>query len=547
MWWRRMRQGLFARKQRDLDEEIRFDLEEETRLRVERGESPESAGESARRHFGNVTLVREVTRDTWGWTWLERLLQDVHFAARVLRKSPAFTLVAIASLAIGIGANTAMFSLVDAILLRSLPVRQPGQLRMVLWAGEPRLPQNHRSGQSWKLDGEFVHTPFSYSMYKLLAGSVPQFSDLIGFAHSEVTVVASGDSHYANAYFVTGNYFSVLDVGPMFGRTLSEVDDRAGAPPAVTITYPYWERRFHLDAAAVGRDIFVNGKPVTVIGVLPRSFGGIEPGRTHELYFPIALAADFGQKSYSEGEADSWWVQIVGRLRDGASTAEAQAALTAVMHNADAAFAEKGKPARDPWRPVVVSAAGGVPVLRHEATAPLLILSGVVALVLLIACANLANLLLARGTARRREIAVRLAIGAGRGRLIRQLVTESLLLAAAGAAIGFALAPPLSQVVLKMAAWKRPAGNRPAPGRPDLPVHGGSRSRNRAAVRPRAGTPGHSPGSDSRIEGWHRGRGRERHAFAHEPFAGDRASRLIHRASGRRGPVCPHSGEPVLD
>src|SRR5437899_469635 len=237
-WWGKFRALLRPRilqrneDERDLEDELRFDLDEEARLRIERGESSESAHASTRRDFGNLLLVKEVTREMWGWTSLEPVIQDVRFAWRMLMKNPAFTLVAVASLAIGIGANTAIFSLVDAILLRSLPVRDPQQLRLVLWTGKPRISQINSSGYTTTLHGVQVHSSFSYATYKLLATSVPELSQVMGFAHAPLTVMAGGESHYAGAFFVTGNFFDGLGMNPLVGRLLSPEDDRPGAPPA---------------------------------------------------------------------------------------------------------------------------------------------------------------------------------------------------------------------------------------------------------------------------------------------------------------------------
>jgi len=457
-WIRKLRELLRPRilrrqeDERDLEDELRFDLQEEAHLRMERGESPESARTSSRRDFGNHMLVKEATRDMWGWTWLERGIQDCTFAWRTLKKSPAFTLVAIASLAIGIGANAAIFSLVDAILLQSLPVRDPDQLRLVLWTGRPPIPRNNGSGYTTMLHGIEVNSSFSYPMYKLLAASVPEFSHLMGFAHATQTVIAGGESHYAEAYFVTGNFFDGLGVNPFLGRMLSPDDDRASATPAAVISYLYWERRFGLDAGVIGRNINVNGRSVVIAGVTPRSFGGLEAGRPCELFLPMTHIETFGPKWYSLAKDDHWWVQMLGRLKTGVSETQARAALEVVLARAGAGYEEKPEHKRSPFRPVLEAGAGGVPLVREQATMPLLILGSVVGLVLLIACANIANLMLARGTARRREIAIRLSIGAGRGRLIRQLLTESFVLAGVGSAVGLIFASPLAKAILAMAA-----------------------------------------------------------------------------------------------
>ena len=462
MNWRgvlkRLQPRILRRKQdeRDLEDELQFDLEQETKLRAERGQPVDAAKHSAQREFGNLMLIKEATREMWGWTSLERFIHDTRFAWRMSRKSPALTLVAIASLAIGIGANTAIFSLVDAILLRSLAVRDPQQLRLLLWTGEPRLPMHGGSGYTTELHGRKVHSSFSYPVWQLLSRTVPQFSDVMGFAHERVTIAAAGDSHYAQAFFVTGNFFSGLGVNPLIGRTISREDDRAAAPVVAAVSYAYWEQHLGLDAAVVGRKITVDGKPVILIGVTPRAFTGVAPGQTADLFMPMAHVENFGGRWYLLGKEDRWWVQILARLRTGVSERQAQGAVDVVMARAAAAYPEKPEQKRDPFHVVLEAGEGGVPLMRGHAQGPLLILSIVVGLVLLIACANIANLLLARGVARRREIAVRLSIGAGRARLVRQLLTESLLLSGAGAVLGLIFASPLAKGILAMVAGDEP-------------------------------------------------------------------------------------------
>jgi predicted permease len=406
-------------------------------------------GEDARRAFGNVALVKEDLRDQWTFRAVENFWRDLRYAVRMLRRSPGFTLVAILSLAIGIGANTAIFSVVDAILLKSLPVRRPEQLRVVLWTGERGAPTDMSQGYSTKnRSGLRVTSSFPYPTYEQFAASVPQFSDLMGFVSNTVTVISGAASHYANEELVTGNFFTGLGVAALAGRTLTTEDDRTGVPPVVVISYRYWERHLGLDPEMIGRAIFINGRPVTIVGIAPREFLGVQPGEAPDLFLPMSHAGVFGKKGFDLHDSAVAWVQIMGRLRPGASEQQAIAGLGTVMQRAGV---QNAKASGEPWRPVLENGATGIQLLRDRATPALLVLSSVVGLVLLIACANLANLLLARGVARRREIAVRLSIGAGRWRLIRQLLTESLLLAGLGAGLGLALATPLLEFVASVA------------------------------------------------------------------------------------------------
>lgn len=407
------------------------------------------------RNFGNPTRVKEDLHDMWTFQGVETFWQDLRYAARMLWRSPLFTLVAVGSLAIGIGANTAIFSLVNAIMLKSLPVPDPQELRLVLWTGDPRVPMKGRSGYSTKMRGIRVDSSFSYPMYETLAGRMTDYYDLMGFARNEVTVLAGGESHYANALFTSGNMGTVLGVTPQAGRLLSRDDDRAGAPPVALITHAYWERRFGMSPEIVGRDVTMNGKRVTVVGVLPRGFTGMDPGRGLDFMMTLAQIPTFGSKWYV-ADSERWWVQMMGRLRPGVNAESARSSLEALMTQIDQSYPDKRERGKAPWKPVVEEGAGGIPLMRMQAETPMLVLGAVVGLVLLIACANIANLLLARGATRRREVAVRLSIGAGRWRLIRQFLTESLLLASAGAALGLFLAAPLARACLSLSAGNEP-------------------------------------------------------------------------------------------
>lgn len=455
-WWRGIASALRPRILRrsqdeaDLEDEIQFDLSEEARLRAGRGESLESAELSARRDFGNVALVKEATREAWGWTAVGNLVSDVRYACRTLRKSPGFTLVAVASLAIGIGVNTSIFSVLNAMLIRPLPVSRPDRLQLVMWSGEPAVPMASMNGYATELYSPTAWSSFSYPMYERLSQSVPQFSELTGFADGQFTIVARGASHSTGALFVTGNFFTALGVQALAGRTLNADDNLPGSPAVAVLSYSYWERYYNLDPTVIGQQVLANRQPVTIVGVMPQPFQGLTPGRSYGMFAPIARVDILGPKSYSLDKEDAWWVQIVGRLRDDVPANQARAALQVVLERENERFGPTGKQKRDPWRAVVAPGHIGLPLLRQQASRPLIMLSCILGLVLLIACVNLANLLVARGTARRREIGVRLALGAGRFRLIRQLLVESFLLAGLGAALGIVLASPLSKGIVGM-------------------------------------------------------------------------------------------------
>ncbi|PYT27491.1 MAG: hypothetical protein DMG57_18100, partial [Acidobacteria bacterium] len=439
--------------------QLESDLEDELALHLAmREEKNRRTGvtESAQRSFGNPELVKEDLRDQWTFRAIENLWRDLRHAARMLRKSPGFAIVAILSLAIGIGGNTAIFSVVDAILLKSLPVRDPERLRVVLWTGEKGAPMNMAYAYSTtSRSGVHVVSSFPYPTYQQFVAGVPQFSDLMGFVRTRVTVNAGAASHYASAELVTGNFFNGLGVNALAGRIFSTEDDRASESPVAVISYRYWERRLGLKPEIIGHVIFVNGRPATIVGITPRAFLGTEPGSAPDLYVPIAHIGIVGSKWLNPQDADVAWVQILGRLRPGASEQGAVVGLASVMERATVSDEKKRQTTGEPWRPVLEEGAHGIQILRDAALPTLLVLSSVVGLVLTIACANLANLLLARAVARRREIAVRLSIGAGRWRLIRQLLTESLLVATLGAGIGLAFAPALTKLIAGVARGGR--------------------------------------------------------------------------------------------
>ena len=420
--WRRI---LFLRRRgrfdRELDEEMRFHLEMRIEENVAAGMAPEDARRAARRQFGNQTLLREVSREMWGFASLETLIQDVRYGLRRLLRSPGFSLVAVLSLALGIGANTAIFSLVNTALLRPLPVERPGQIVSL---------SNSAGGRGFPT--------FSYPNYKDIrdrSGEV--FDGLYAYRFAPLSVSHEGTSERLWGYVVTGNYFEVLGVRAALGRALTPDDDRLpGAHPVTVLSYECWRRRFGSDPAVLGKSLIVNGRSYEVVGVLPRGFYGTEIIAAPEMWFPVSMQSEIevGNSWLDKRGVENLFIQ--GRLKPGVGADRARAALDAVAEQLDREFPEINEGKRVTLSPPGFISGG----MRGAVLGFTGLLMAVVAFVLLLACVNLANLLLARAAERRKEIAVRLSLGAGRLRLVRQLMAESMLLAVAGGAAGLLLA-----------------------------------------------------------------------------------------------------------
>ena len=385
---------------------------------------------------------------------MERALQDLRYAARILRKAPGFTFIAVLSLALGIGANTAIFSVLDAVLLKSIPVSHPEQLRIVTWLrhGELAAMKSH-SGYSLKDDrGRSVDGSFSYPAYDLFRTGLSQSADFVAYAQNQFSVTAAGTTDLSFGNYVSGNYFTGLGATPVFGRPILPEDDTPARPPVAVLAYRYWQRRFGSDPAVLNRVIQVNRESVTVIGVMGPSFQGLQPGRAIDLFVPMSMVPSTAPPYYTLAAPEVWWVQIFARLKPGVSEQGATAALQPVFARHLESYA--GTTPASSQVPSIVLEPGnrGVALLRGSIGPAIYILAAAAAIVLLIACANLANLLLARYSARRREIAIRVSLGAGRGRLVQQMLAESFLLAGMGAAAGLLLAQPLFGVMLDLFA-----------------------------------------------------------------------------------------------
>jgi predicted permease len=425
MFWRRKRE-------RELEEEVRGHLRMAARDRTERGESVGEAEAGARLEFGNLGLVQEVTREMWGWASLERLVQDLRYGMRMLLRSPGFTAAAVLSLALGIGANTAIFSVIDALLLKRLPVPHPERLYTFGFQGGG-------------IDFEAYPT---YEKFREVPDLFDGIAAICMLDRSNITINGPGggtDPATVRVGLVSGTYFSMFGVQPIAGRVLTPDDDKVpGGHPVAVISYDYWQRRFNRAPDIAGRSFTLNGLTYGILGVAQAGFKGDVIGFPTDLWIPMAMQSQVMlERPGLLTNPNPPWLRIVARLKPGVPVSKAEAAEQIAWVRAVGEMRNLTPRMLDEHlrvRVALVPSSRGYSNQRDTFQQPLLILMVTVGLVLLIACANIANLLLARSSARRREMAVRLAIGAGRARILRQLLTESLLLASLGGAAGIALA-----------------------------------------------------------------------------------------------------------
>ena len=435
------------RKQSDFAAEIEAHLELETERLKERGLSEEEARVAARRAFGNVTQAQERFYESGRCLWWDHLVQDLRFGLRMLRKNPGFTAIAVLTLALGIGANTAIFSLIDAVMLRPLPVPDPQHLVVLKWEAR-QWPQTH-AYSAWsacpiKATGLKEPAPagcsFSYPMLEQMRAEKNIFAAAFAMVPSpQLGVSIDGNASFAEGEFVSGDFFPALGIRAAWGRLLAAADEGANASPAVVLSYDFWNRRFGGAPAAVGKSIVVNGIPSTIVGVAPPSFPGLDPGIVHDLWLPLS-AQNRLIHQWSETDAGAWWLMVGARLKPRVTLAQAEAAAQLVFTRGVTGGANPMLKREDAPRLELISLAHGLATLRKSFGEELFMLMAAVGLVLLIACANVASLTLARAAARQKELAMRFALGAARGRIIRQLLTESLLMAAAGGLLGIVLA-----------------------------------------------------------------------------------------------------------
>ncbi len=449
--WKRRLQMLLRRGQfrRDLEEEMRLHIELRRQQQIASGIDPAGAFHAAARRFGNTTHMREKSMMAWGWNGLETLVQDAAYGFRSMLRTPAITLVALVSLALGIGANTAIFSFVDAVMLRSLPVKDPQQLVKL-------------GDDDWRgVSDEFACTQlYSYPFYRrfqrensVFSSTAALFSmtnDVHGFVDSR------NDSDLIKVQMVSGTYFQTLGVGAQLGRVLDEADDTDGSDHAVVvISDSFWKRTLGADPSVLDHTLRLGTTVFRVVGVAPSEFFGTTVGESPDAWAPLSMMELIppGWKGRKDNFSDSLW--IFGRLKPGVTaeqaTANANVLFPEILRSfPDAKLTQTNVSSLAHAHVALESIGRGLSNLRHTYSEPLLILMAIVALVLLIASANIANLLLARSAARARELAIRQALGAGRWRILRQLFTESLLLALSGGALGIGLAPLANRLLLRM-------------------------------------------------------------------------------------------------
>lgn len=401
------------KRESELEEELQSHLQMAAQDRTDRGATPEQARGAARRELGNVGLIKEVTREMWGWASFERLMQDVRYGLRMLAKSPGFTAIAILTLALGIGANTALFSVVNGVLLNPLPYANPDQL---VWLAESKP--------------NFATGSISFPNFRDWQKNNRTFSAMGAYRPFSYNLSGLGEAEQLRARLITSNFFAVLGVNPAIGRSFAPGEDEIGAAPIAMISGGLWERKFGSSPEALGKSLTLDGKDYTIVGVVPSSFDLALSGfRNTDLYVPLGQWNNPLLLKRGAGLG----IHGIGRLKPGVTIEQARADMQGVTQSLAADFPDADKGIGAAVIPLKQAIVGDLRVL-------LLVLLAAVGFVLLIACVNVANLTVARSSARMREFAIRAALGASQGRLLRQLLTESILLSLTGGALGLLLA-----------------------------------------------------------------------------------------------------------
>jgi predicted permease len=429
----------------DLDRELRDHLELEAEERAAADLPSGRAQAEARRQFGSIVRPKEDVRDAWGWTWLERLEQDLGFAARLLLKHPGFSVTAILTLAFGIGAATTIFGQLNALFWKPLPVSRPGELHMLAWwSRKPAFVAMPNVAPGPHLPSGDTYGTFSYPAYVAMRDGVRDSASLACWADlGETRPIVMRDVGFGTVHFVSGNYFEVLGASPAVGRLLTPDDDVPGTSAAV-ISYAFWQRTFGGDAAAVRRTVDLNGRSFSIVGVTRAGFFGVDPASAPDVLVPVNAIQLAAATTNPLQNPLIWAVcRVVARVPSGSSAERVRRDAAGWLQDAI-----RAKPPRNEYEPPrlwLVDASRGISSVRDAILTPVLLLFAAVVAVVLIACANIAGLLMVRSASRSREIATRLALGASRGRLIRQLLTESALLSAIGGGLGVALAYMLAR------------------------------------------------------------------------------------------------------
>ncbi len=454
-------------EERLIDEEMAFHIAEERGRQIALGVDPVDADHAARREFGSVALARESTRHVWRPLVVEQTLQDLRFVWRTTRRAPAFAAAIVVTLALGIGANAAIYTLFKAVVLEPLPVRDPD--RLVLFTrstSEGTHISTPPPSGTWEL--------FSTAAYRFMRDHASGFTGVTAVRSGEATANARldgiADARTVRVHPVAGNYFAVMGVAPAAGRLLRDDDDRPEATPAAVVSDAFWRQRLGGDAAAVGRTLTLNRTIFTIVGVTPPEFFGERIRRSADVWVPLRFQPDVELRDSYVDRDDTYWLTLIGRLAPGVTIETAQRSADATLRQ----FLLANEPAADAARQAdidqthvaLVDGRGGISPLRQRYAQPLRALFVVVALILLVACANVASLVLSSMTARRAELGTRLALGSSRARLVRQLLTESVVLALAGGVLALLLSRWLTSSLLALAGVGS-APIRPATGSPD--------------------------------------------------------------------------------
>ena len=470
--WRRLRM-LFHRRQfeADLEEEIRLHLDLRAQEHVENGLGAEAARSTANRRFGNPTVIREKSSMTWGWEWLESLMQDVRFSLWQLWKTPGFTITAVLTLALGIGANAAIFTLVNAVLLKDLPVVDPRSL--------VRLGDSDQCCVNRGPEDSVNYSIYSTDTWQRFQQNNPEFEELAAMQAGLNPLVVRRDhsgeaAHSVNAEFVSGNYFRTFGLRPAAGRLLLDSDDVQGAPMTAVMSYTLWERDYAHDPSVVGSTFWINTKPVTIVGIAPEQFYGDRMQSTPPgVYLPIESMPGVRGKDYVH-EPEARWLYLIGRVKPGTALGALQQKLSTQLRQIFATnrffSGARDRTLLDRVQVPLTPGGAGIQNMQAAYGSNLHLLQWIAGLVLLIACANVANLLLVRGMGRKAEMSLRTALGGSRARIVRQLLTESLVLAVIGSISALAVSYFGAELLLKLAFPS--SDDVPIDGAPSLIVQG---------------------------------------------------------------------------